>query len=141
MGHYHCFRSSFIYYLSYQFLYKESGQFITFLIKLHGQSQQKIELGKSFFNEFSVVYNNGNETLNFFGDIKKLSITLKDPSTFLNIDSDVFTPGGWVTLIAFITALIIIFCYLIKYCGQKDVGDGDDMENSDGAFLIDDVME
>ena len=132
---------NYIYYLSNNFLYKESGQFITFVIKLHGQSQEKIELGKSFFNEFNVVYNNGNETLNFFGDIKKLSVTLKDPSTFLNIDSDVFTPGGWVTLIAFITALIIIFCYLIKYCGQKGVSDEDDMENSDGAFLIDDVME
>ena len=48
----------YIYYLSHKFLFKESGQFITFIIKLHGQSQQKIQLGKSFFDEFSVVYNN-----------------------------------------------------------------------------------
>jgi hypothetical protein len=33
---------------------------------MHGQGQQKIELGKSFFNEFSVVYNNGNEKFSLY---------------------------------------------------------------------------
>ena len=133
----------YIYYLSYQFLYKESGQFITFLIKLHGQSQQKIELGKSFFNEFSVVYNNGNETLNFYGDIKKLNVPLKDPYNLLNIDSNIFTPGGWVTIIVFALALFIIICYLSKYCFNKnDNADSDDEEmEEDDELLIDDTLE
>ena len=135
---------NYIYYLSYQFLFKESGQFITFLIKLHGQSQQKIELGKSFFDEFSVVYNNGNETLNFFGDIKKLNVQLRDPSNLLNIDSDIFTPGGWVTLIVFITALFIIFCYLSKYCFNKnddDESEEDEIEEKDDEAIIDNKIE
>jgi hypothetical protein len=135
----------YIYYLSYHFLYKESGQFITFIIKLHGQSQQRIELGKSFFNEFSVVYNNGNETLNFFGDIKKLNVPLKDPSNLLNIDSNIFSPGGWVTLIVFITALLIIICYLSKYCFKKNDNDESDEdeydEDDDEGALIDDTLE
>ena len=137
----------YIYYLSYQFLYKESGQFITFNIKLHGQSQQRIELGKSFFDEFSVVYNNGNETLNFYGDIKKLNVPLRDPSNLLNIDSDIFTPGGWVTLIVFITAMFIIFCYFSKYCINKekeeesDDDEDDDMGEEDEGALIDDTLE
>ena len=135
----------YIYYLSYHFLYKESGQFITFIIKLHGQSQQRIELGKSFFNEFSVVYNNGNETLNFFGDIKKLNVPLKDPSNLLNIDSNIFSPGGWVTLIVFITALLIIICYLSKYCFNKNDNDESDEdeydEDDDEGALIDDTLE
>ena len=133
----------YIYYLSYQFLYKETGQFITFLIKLHGQSQQKIELGKSFFNEFSVVYNNGNETLNFYGDIKKLNVPLRDPYNFLNIDSNIFTPGGWVTIIVFALALFIIICYLSKYCLNKnDSADTDDEEmEEDDELLIDDTLE
>ena len=137
----------YIYYLSYNFLYKESGQFITFNIKLHGQSQQRIELGKSFFDEFSVVYNNGNETLNFFGDIKKLNVPLRDPSNLLNIDSDIFTPGGWVTLIVFVTALFIIFCYFSKYCFNKekeeesDDEDDDIKEEEDDEALIDDTLE
>ena len=133
----------YIYYLSYQFLYKESGQFITFLIKLHGQSQQKIELGKSFFNEFSVVYNNGNETLNFYGDIKKLTVPLRDPYNLLNIDSDIFTPGGWVTIIVFVLALLIIICYLSKYCFNKnDSDDSDDEEmEEDDELLVDDTIE
>ena len=135
----------YIYYLSYHFLFKESGQFITFIIKLHGQSQQRIELGKSFFNEFSVVYNNGNETLNFYGEIKKLNVPLKDPSNLLNIDTNIFTPGGWVTLIVFITALLIIFCYLSKYCFNKndsDESDEDEIEEDDDeGALIDDTLE
>ena len=135
---------NYIYYLSYQFLFKESGQFITFIIKLHGQGQQKIELGKSFFNEFSVVYNNGNETLNFFGDIKKLNVPLRDPSNLLNIDSDYLTPGGWVTVIVFLTALLIIICYLTKYCWSKnddDNSDDDEIEEDDDEPLIDDTLE
>ena len=110
---------------------------------MHGQGQQKIELGKSFFNEFSIIYNNGNETLNFYGDIKKLNVPLKDPSNLLNIDSDIFTPGGWVTLIVFITVIIIIFCYLIKYCGEKtdnEDEEDDDMDYEDDS-LIDDTLE
>ena len=133
----------YIYYLSFNFLYKESENYFTFIIKLHGQGQQKIELGKSFFNEFSIIYNNGNETLNFYGDIKKLNVPLKDPSNLLNIDSDIFTPGGWVTLIVFITVLIIIFCYLIKYCGEKtdnEDEEDDDMDYEDDS-LIDDTLE
>ena len=132
----------YIYYLSHDFLYKESEDYYTFLIKLHGQGQQKIELGKSFFNEFSVVYNNGNETLNFYGDIKKLNVPLRDPSNLLNIDSDIFTPGGWVTLIIFITVLIIIFCYLIKYCGEKTDNDEeeDDIDYEEDS-LIDETLE
>ena len=134
---------NYIYYLSYDFLYKESGQFITFIIKLHGQSQQKIELGKSFFNEFSVVYNNGNETLNFFGDIKKLNVPLKDPSSILNMDSDIFTPGGWVTLIVFVTAVLIIICYLSKYCFNKNEKEEneEDEDEDDDELLIDDTLE
>ena len=133
----------YIYYLSYQFLYKESGQFITFIIKLNAQSQQKIILGKSFFKEFSVVYNNGNETLNFFGDIKKLNVILRDPDTLLNIDSDIFTPGGWVTLIIFIITLFIIVCYLSKYCCNKsDNEDSEDDEiDEEDDPLIDDTLE
>ena len=132
----------YIYYLSHNFLYKESEDYFTFLIKLHGQGQQKIVLGKSFFNEFSIVYNNGNETLNFFGDVKKLNVPLKDPTNLLNIDSDIFTPGGWVTLIVFITVLIIIFCYLIKYCGEKtDNEDEDDDIDYEEDSLIDDTLE
>ena len=133
----------YIYYLSHEFLYKESEDYYTFLIKLHGQGQQKIELGKSFFNEFSVIYNNGNETLNFFGDIKKLNVPLKDPSNLLNVDSDIFTPGGWVTLIVFITVLIIIFCYLIKYCGEKTGNEDDEEDDIDyeDDSLIDDTLE
>ena len=132
----------YIYYLSHDFLYKESEDYYTFLIKMHGQGQQKIELGKSFFNEFSVVYNNGNETLNFFGDVKKLNVPLRDPSNLLNIDSDIFTPGGWVTLIIFITVLIIIFCYLIKYCGEKTDNDEeeDDIDYEEDS-LIDETLE
>ena len=132
----------YIYYLSHEFLYKESEDYYTFLIKMHGQGQQKIELGKSFFNEFSVVYNNGNETLNFFGDVKKLNVPLRDPSNLLNIDSDIFTPGGWVTLIIFITVLIIIFCYLIKYCGEKTDNDEeeDDIDYEEDS-LIDETLE
>ena len=133
----------YIYYLSHEFLYKESEDYYTFLIKLHGQGQQRIELGKSFFNEFSVIYNNGNETLNFFGDIKKLNVPLKDPSNLLNVDSDIFTPGGWVTLIVFITVLIIIFCYLIKYCGEKTGNEDDEEDDIDyeDDSLIDDTLE
>ena len=134
----------YIYYLSYNFLYKESNQFITFIIKLHGQSQQKIELGKSFFNEFSVVYNNGNETLNFFGDIKKLNVPLRNPSNLLNIDEDILTPGGWVTLIIFSTSLFIIICYLSKYCLSKnnnDDSEDDETEEDDDEALIDDTLE
>ena len=132
----------YIYYLSHDFLYKESEDYYTFIIKMHGQGQQKIELGKSFFNEFSVVYNNGNETLNFFGDIKKLNVPLRDPSNLLNIDSDIFTPGGWVTLIIFITVLIIIFCYLIKYCGEKTDNDEeeDDIDYEEDS-LINETLE
>ena len=133
---------NYIYYLSYDFLYKESGQFITFVIKLHGQSQQKIELGKSFFNEFSVVYNNGNETLNFFGEIKKLNVPLKDPSSILNMDSDLFTPGGWVTIVVFVTAVLIIICYLSKYCFNKSEKDeNEEEEDDDDELLIDDTLE
>ena len=133
----------YIYYLSHDFLYKESEDYYTFVIKLHGQGQQRIELGKSFFNEFSVIYNNGNETLNFFGDIKKLNVPLRDPSNLLNIDSDIFTPGGWVTLIVFITVLIIIFCYLIKYCGEKKDNEDDEEDDIDYEedTLIDDTLE
>ena len=133
----------YIYYLSQDFLFKKSEDYFTFLIKLHGQGQQKIELGKSFFNEFSVIYNNGNETLNFFGDIKKLNVPLRDPSNLLNIDSDLFTPGGWVSLIVFITAFIIIFCYLIKYCGEKrdNVDDEEDDIDYEEDTLIDDTLE
>ena len=133
----------YIYYLSQDFLFKKSEDYFTFLIKLHGQGQQKIELGKSFFNEFSVIYNNGNETLNFFGDIKKLNVPLRDPSNLLNIDSDLFTPGGWVTLIVFITAIIIIFCYLIKYCGEKKDNEDDEEDDIDYEedSLIDDTLE
>ena len=133
----------YIYYLSHNFLYKESEDYFTFIIKLHGQGQQKIELGKSFFNEFSVIYNNGNETLNFFGDIKKLNVPLRDPSNLLNVDSDIFTPGGWVTLIVFITVIIIIFCYLIKYCGEKSGKDDEEEDDIDYEedSLIDDTLE
>ena len=135
----------YIYYLSHKFLFKESGQFITFIIKLHGQSQQKIQLGKSFFDEFSVVYNNGNETLNFFSDnIKKLNVPLRDPSNLLNIDSDVFTPGGWVTLIVFLTSIFIIVCYLSKYClykNDEDESEEDEIEDDDDEPLIDDTLE
>jgi hypothetical protein len=89
-----------------------------------------------------LVYNNGNETLNFFGDIKKLNVPLRDPSNLLNIDSDIFTPGGWVTLIIFITVLIIIFCYLIKYCGEKTDNDEeeDDIDYEEDS-LIDETLE
>ena len=134
---------NYIYYLSYDFLYKESGQFITFIIKLHGQSQQKIELGKSFFNEFSVVYNNGNQTLNFYGEIKKLNVPLKDPSNILNMDSDIFTPGGWVTIIVFATAVLIIICYLSKYCyNKKEKEENEEEEDEDDdELLIDDTLE
>ena len=133
----------YIYYLSHNFLYKESEDYFTFIIKLHGQGQQKIELGKSFFNEFSVIYNNGNETLNFYGDIKKLNVPLRDPSNLLNVDSDIFTPGGWVTLIVFITVIIIIFCYLIKYCGEKSGKDDEEEDDIDYEedSLIDDTLE
>ena len=133
----------YIYYLSQDFLFKKSENYYTFIIKMHGQGQQRIELGKSFFNEFSVIYNNGNETLNFFGDIKKLNVPLKDPSNLLYIDSDIFTPGGWVTLIVFITVLIIIFCYLIKYCGEKTDNEDDDEDDIDYEedSLIDDTLE
>ena len=133
----------YIYYLSHEFLYEESENYYTFVIKFHGQGQQKIDLGKSFFNEFSVIYNNGNETLNFFGDIKKLNVPLRDPSNLLNIDSDIFTPGGWVTLIVFITAIIIIFCYLIKYCGEKTDNEDDEEDDIDYEedSLIDDTLE
>jgi hypothetical protein len=133
----------YIYYLSFNFLYKESEDYFTFIIKLHGQGQQKIELGKSFFNEFSIIYNNGNETLNFYGDIKKLNVPLRDPSNLLNIDSDIFTPGGWVTLIVFITVIIIIFCYLIKYCGEKTYNEDDEEDDIDYEedSLIDDTLE
>ena len=134
----------YIYYLSHNFLYKESDEYYTFVIKLNGQGKQRIELGKSFFNEFpSIIYNNGNETLNFFGDIKKLNVPLRDPSNLLNIDSDIFTPGGWVTLIIFITVLIIIFCYLIKYCGEKSNNDEDDDDDIDYEedSLIDETLE
>ena len=134
----------YIYYLSYQFLFKESGRFITFIIKFHGQSQQRIELGKSFFDEFSVVYNNGNQTLNFFGETKKLNVLLKDTSNLLNIDSDIFTPGGWVTIIVFATALFIIFCYLSKYCWKKksdDENEEEEEDEEDDELLIDDTLE
>ena len=134
----------YIYYLSHNFLYKESESYFTFIIKLNGQGQQKIELGKSFFNEFSsIIYNNGNETLNFFGDIKKLNVPLRDPTNLLNIDSDIFTPGGWVTLIIFITVLIVIFCYLIKYCGEKTNNEEDEDDDIDYEedSLIDDTAE
>jgi hypothetical protein len=134
----------YIYYLSHNFLYKESDDYYTFIIKLNGQGKQRIELGKSFFNEFtSIIYNNGNETLNFFGDIKKLTVPLRDPSNLLTIDSDIFTPGGWVTLIIFITVLIIIFCYLIKYCGEKtnnEEDEEDDMDYEEDS-LIDETLE
>ena len=134
---------NYIYYLSYDFLYKESGSFITFVIKLHGQSQQKIELGKSFFNEFSVIYNNGNETLNFFGDIKKLNVPLKDPESILNIDSDLITPGGWATISVSIIAVLIIICYLSKYCFNKNERDENEEEEDedDDELLIDDALE
>jgi hypothetical protein len=134
----------YIYYLSYQFLFKESGRFITFIIKFHGQSQQRIELGKSFFDEFSVVYNNGNQTLNFFGETKKLNVLLKDTSNLLNIDSDIFTPGGWVTIIVFATALFIIFCYLSKYCWKKksdDENEEEEEDEEDDELLVDDTLE
>ena len=93
-----------------------------------------------------MVYNNGNETLNFFGDIKKLNVPLRDPSNLLNIDSDIFTPGGWVTLIVFITAMFIIFCYFSKYCINKEKeeesdDEDDDMEEEDEGALIDDTLE
>ena len=134
----------YIYYLSHDFLYKESDDYYTFIIKLNGQGKQRIDLGKSFFNEFSsIIYNNGNETLNFFGDIKKLTVPLRDPSNLLTIDSDIFTPGGWVTLIIFITVLIIIFCYLIKYCGEKtnnEEDEEDDMDYEEDS-LIDETLE
>ena len=111
---------------------------------MNGQGKQRIELGKSFFNEFpSIIYNNGNETLNFFGDIKKLNVPLRDPSNLLNVDSDIFTPGGWVTLIVFITVIIIIFCYLIKYCGEKSGKDDEEEDDIDYEedSLIDDTLE
>ena len=70
---------------------------------------------------------------------------LKDPSNLLNIDTNIFTPGGWGTLIVFITALLIIFCYLSKYCFNKndsDESDEDEIEEDDDeGALIDDTLE
>ena len=70
----------YIHYWSQDFLLKNLK------IKLHGQGQQKKELGKSFFNEFS-VYNNGNETLNF--KIRKAPFFGKEKiNKFYGMDED-----------------------------------------------------
>ena len=55
-----------------------------FLIKFSKKRNEKIELGRAFFKEFTVIYNNGNETLNFFGDIKKLNVSLRELSNLFN---------------------------------------------------------
>lgn len=119
----------YIHYWSQDFLLKNLK------IKLHGQGQQKKELGKSFFNEFSVIYNNGNETLNICGEIKILNVPLRELSNLLNIDPDIFNPGGWVTLIIFITVIIIIFCYLIKYCKENTDNEEDDIDYEKDSLI------
>ena len=142
--------NDYVYYVPFEFLFEKGRDVYTFKIKLVGQGQVKFILGRSFFSLYSVVYNNGNGTLNFdsYKDeapIKKLTFSLTDPSKFSSTDEDWLTPGGWVTLITFVTVFIIIFCYSIKYCGKRIDTDEDDEEEDDIEYedesIVDDTIE
>ena len=69
---------NYIYYLSHNFLFKYIDNKYRFIIKLGMKINQNVILGKEFFKEFEVVFNNGNNSLNFFGDVNKLSIKVID---------------------------------------------------------------
>lgn len=122
---------NYIYYLSHNFLFKKVDNKYKFIIKLGLKGNQKVILGKEFFDEFEVVFNNGNHTLNFYGETRKLNIKVIDlPKNLPDSSDDWLTPGLIVVFFTFTIVILIIFCYCVKYCNNSYLDDYDDNVNS-----------
>ena len=123
---------NYIYYLSHNFLFKYIDNKYRFIIKLGMKINQNVILGKEFFKEFEIVFNNGNNSLNFFGDVNKLNIKVIDlPKDDNNIQ---FSPGLIIIIITSCIVSLIIFCYCVKNCCNNNLNLEDDV----GSFLVND---
>ncbi len=125
---------NYIYYLSHNFLFKYIDNKFRFIIKLGMKINQNVILGKEFFKEFEVVFNNGNNSLNFFGDVNKLSIKVIDLPKDLTDNNIQFSPGLFIIIITSCIVSLIIFCYCVKNCCNNNFNLEDDV----GSFLAND---
>ena len=95
-------------------------------------------LGKDFFNQYQVVYNNGRQILNFYGDTKKVNIMLNNlPITQDSYDS-YLSPGLKSIIIIYSIVGLITFFYILKYCFSEDSYFEYDYDDDDG---IDSIFE
>ncbi|MCQ2816506.1 MAG: hypothetical protein MJ252_04480 [archaeon] len=116
---------NYTYEFSKDLLFKKQGSEYKFLIELKENTQ--VVLGKDFFNEFEVIFNNGNRTLNFYGKTKKFTSDFSSTDDWNVLDDDeLLSPGTWCLIIVFGIAFLIIIFYLNSYCfnsRRKDLGE------------------
>ena len=127
---------NYIYYLNTSFLFKKIGDHHKFIIKFD-QNEQKMILGKDFFNQYQVVYNNGKQILNFYGDTKKVTHMLNNVPISKDTYDSYLSPGLKSIIIIYSIVGIIIFFYILKYCFSEDSDfeyDYDDDEDIDNIF-------
>ena len=96
-----------------------------------------IILGKDFFNQYQVVYNNGKQILNFYGDTKKVNIILNDFPIYKNSYDAYLSPGLKSIIFIYSIVGLITFFYILKYCLSEENDfeyDYDDIEDIDDIF-------
>ncbi len=129
----------YIYYLEPLFLFtKYNANEYKFIINF-SQSSQKIILGKSFFQQYTVIFNNGKQVLNFYGNTKKLNFDYIDLlKAIVNENEYWFTPGLITIIITYSIVGLISFFYIVKYCWSEESDyeyeDDDDDEEFDYIF-------
>ena len=127
---------NYTYYLNKSFLFKKIGDGHKFIIKFV-EDNQKIILGKDFFNQYQVVYNNGKQILNFYGDTKKVNIILNDFPIYKNSYDAYLSPGLKSIIFIYSIVGLITFFYILKYCLSEENDfeyDYDDIEDIDDIF-------
>ncbi len=127
---------NYTYYLNTSFLFKKIGDRYKFIIKFD-KSEQKMILGKDFFNQYQVVYNNGRQILNFYGDTKKVNIMLNNLPIIKDSYDSYLSPGLKSIIIIYSIVGLITFFYILKYCFSEDSDfeyDYDDDDDIDSIF-------
>ena len=109
----------YIYYLSKDILFKKIKD-NTYEFQIVIKTTPKIILGKEFLSSYKAIYNNGNHTFNFFGETKRLTINITDPTGWSDSSNNEWlTPGAITVLSIFGIVLFVLAIYIIYYCSRE----------------------
>ena len=77
-------------------------------------------MGSEAFRSYKAIYNNGNHTFNFFGETKRLTINITDPTGWSDSSNNEWlTPGAITVLSIFGIVLFVLAIYIIYYCSRE----------------------